>query len=106
VLKCVRLGPLGMMPNPKTGTVTNNIALAIEEVKKGKVEVRTEKDAPLVHTIVGKLSFSEADLTENISSVISSLKANRPSKVKPDWIKGIAVCSSMGRSYQLKFSGE
>jgi large subunit ribosomal protein L1 len=98
------LGPVGAMPNPKTGTVTDDIEKAVEQIKKGKVEIRTEKDTPLVHSIIGKVSFEDAKLVENLKEIFSSLKQNRPTKTSPEWIKSISVCSSMGPSFRVDTS--
>jgi large subunit ribosomal protein L1 len=95
------LGPAGVMPNPKNGTVTNDIKKAIEQLKKGKVEIRNEQNFPIIHTIIGKCSFDSKDLETNLNEIISNLKSNKPSKAKPDWIKSIFLSSTMGISYQL-----
>jgi large subunit ribosomal protein L1 len=96
------LGPAGAMPNPKTGTVAEDVAKAVEEVKKGKMDVRREKDAPIIHTIVGKKSFTKEALTENIEALIKAMKANKPQKAKPDWIGKVFITTSMGRSFQIE----
>jgi large subunit ribosomal protein L1 len=98
------LGPVGAMPNPKTGTVTEDVDKAIEQIKKGKVEIRTEKDTPLVHTIIGKVSFEDTKLVENLKEVFSSLKQNKPSKTSPEWVKSIDICSTMGPSFRVETS--
>ena len=94
------LGPRGLMPNPKTGTVTNDVASAIREIKAGKVEYRTDKTA-LVHVPVGKLSFDPQKLVENAMTVISSVVKSKPSAAKGKYIKGITLSSSMGPGIQL-----
>jgi large subunit ribosomal protein L1 len=98
------LGPAGAMPNPKLGTVTDDVAKAVEELKKGKVEIRTEKDVALIHTVIGKMSFEETALVENIVAVLESLKANKPTKTKPNWVKSIAVCSTMGPAFRVQYT--
>jgi len=98
------LGPAGVMPNPKTGTVTEDVAKALAQTKKGKIEVKNEKDGKLIHTIIGKVSFTEKQLEENLKDLLNSLKQNKPNKVKPDWIKSISICSSMGKSYGIDTS--
>ncbi len=95
------LGPAGVMPNPKTGTVTEKVGKAVEEFKKGKVEIRNEQNAPIIHTLIGKASFSEDQLVENFNAIWSALKSNKPAKAKPDWIVSGFVASSMGKSQQL-----
>jgi len=98
------LGPAGLMPNPKTGTVTENIEKAVADIKKGQVEVKTEKEAPLIHTILGKVSFKEEDLMGNFITILNSLKQNKPQKAKPEWIKNVFLVSSMGKSVEVSFA--
>jgi len=94
------LGPRGLMPNPKTGTVTNDVAGAIKEIKAGKVEFRTDKTA-LVHVPVGKLSFPVQKLIDNATTVISSVVRAKPSAAKGKYIKGITISSTMGPAISL-----
>ncbi|MDC0449029.1 50S ribosomal protein L1 [bacterium] len=95
------LGPVGTMPNPKAGTVTEDVASAVKEFKKGKVQIKTEKDAPVIHTVIGKISFEDKKLIENFNEIYKTLLQNKPVKLKGDWIKSIYICSSMGPSVQL-----
>lgn len=95
------LGPVGLMPNPKNGTVAENIEKAVEEFKAGKVEIRTEQKAPIIHIVIGKVSFGEKELEENLQEIIKTLKQNKPQKAKPSWIKSIFLTSSMGPSIKL-----
>jgi len=89
------LGPRGLMPNPKTGTVTFDIARAVQEVKAGKVEFRTDKTA-LVHVPVGKMSFTSDKLVDNASTLITSVIRAKPAAAKGKYIKGATLSSTMG----------
>jgi large subunit ribosomal protein L1 len=97
------LGPKGLMPNPKTGTVTTNVADAVREIKAGKVEFRTDKTA-LVHVPVGKLSFDPQKLIDNATTVITSVVKAKPSAAKGKYIKGVTLSSTMGPGIQLDYS--
>jgi len=94
------LGPKGLMPNPKTGTVTMDVARAIQEVKAGKVEFRTDKTA-LVHVPVGKISFSADKLIDNATTLITSVIKAKPSVAKGKYIKGCYLSSTMGPGIAL-----
>ena len=97
------LGPRGLMPNPKTGTVTTDVAAAVKEIKAGKIEFRTDKTA-LVHVPVGKLSFDPQKLVDNAMTVISSVVKAKPSAAKGKYIKGVTLSSTMGPGIQLDYS--
>ncbi len=89
------LGPRGLMPNPKTGTVTSDVAAAVKEIKAGKVEFRTDKTA-LVHVPVGKASFPPEKLIENALTVITSVMRAKPSAAKGKYVKAMTISSTMG----------
>lgn len=89
------LGPKGLMPNPKLGTVTPNVAKAIADIKAGQIEFRCEKNG-IVHAPVGKKSFGEEKLLENIKSFIEKVKADKPSGAKGQYVKRVALTSTMG----------
>ena len=97
------LGPRGLMPNPKTGTVTTDVAAAIKEIKAGKVEFRTDKTA-LVHVPVGKLSFDPQKLVDNAMTVITSVVKAKPSAAKGKYIKGITLSSTMGPGIAARYA--
>ena len=94
------LGPRGLMPNPKTGTVTMDITKAVAEVKAGKVEFRTDKTA-LVHVPVGKISFAAEKLVDNANTVINSVIKAKPAVAKGKYIKACYISSTMGPGVQL-----
>jgi large subunit ribosomal protein L1 len=94
------LGPRGLMPSPKTGTVTNDIAKAIEDVKKGKVEFRVDKQGG-VHLSVGKISFEEEKINDNASRVIEALNEARPASVKGKFVNSINISASMNPGLRL-----
>ncbi len=94
------LGPKGLMPNAKTGTVTPNIAQAVKEIKAGKVEYRVDKNGNIA-TIVGKVSFDNAKLVENIQAVYSVIAKTKPQTVKGIYVKNVALASTMGPGIKL-----
>lgn len=91
------LGPRGLMPNPKSGTVTTDVNRAIAEAKAGKVEYRVDSTG-IVHLGIGKVSFSEAQLMDNIQAVLASIKSNKPSSIKSSYFKAAHLATSMGPS--------
>jgi large subunit ribosomal protein L1 len=94
------LGPKGLMPSPKSGTVTTSIASTLSDFKKGKFEYKADKTG-VVHVSFGKSGFTEAQLLENLVALHGSILQNRPSGVKGKYFKNIYICSSMGPSIQL-----
>lgn len=94
------LGPRGLMPSPKTGTVTNDILKAIEDVKKGKVEFRVDKQGG-VHLSVGKASFSEDKLYDNASRVIEALNEAKPASIKGKFVRSLSITTSMNPGLKL-----
>ena len=94
------LGPKGLMPNPKTGTVTTNVKEAIENVKKGMIEFKADSYGN-VHSIIGKVSFTEKALEENLVAFIRNLIKIKPSGVKGIFIKNISISSTMGPGIKI-----
>ena len=94
------LGPKGLMPNPKTGTVTMDITKAVTEVKQGRIEYRTDSYGN-VHAIIGKVSFTNEQLLENLSSFVSMIVKSKPSVVKGTYIKNISIASTMGPGVKI-----
>jgi len=94
------LGPKGLMPNPKTGTVTIDPAKAVEEAKAGRVEYRTDSFGN-VHAVIGKVSFSEEDLKANLEAFVQNIIKIRPTSVKGDYIKNISITSTMGPGIKI-----
>ena len=94
------LGPKGLMPNPKLGTVANDINKAVKDIKTGLIEIRNDKDGNLAATI-GRKSFSNEKLLENFNHFIESVKKEKPDTIKGEFIKNVFMTSSMGISYKL-----
>ena len=94
------LGPKGLMPNPKLGTVTMDVAKAVNDAKSGQVEFRVEK-AGIVHAGIGKASFSESDLKENFTAFMDAIVKNKPSGAKGKFVKKVAISSTMGPGLKL-----
>ncbi len=94
------LGPKGLMPNPKAGTVTMDVVKAIEEVKAGKIEYRLDK-ANIIHVPVGKASFSESDIADNYRALMYAVVKARPSAAKGQYLKSVTISSTMGPGLKL-----
>ena len=94
------LGPKGLMPSPKSGTVTNDLTLTLNEFKKGKFEYKADKTG-VVHVNFGKSDFSSKQLVENLEAIYQSIEQNRPSGVKGKYFKSLFICTSMGPSLKL-----
>ncbi len=94
------LGPKGLMPNPKLGTVTNDVAAAVKNAKAGQIEYRAEKNG-IIHAGIGKMSFSTEKLVENANALIEQLKKVKPASTKGQYILGIAVATTQGPGLQI-----
>jgi len=97
------LGPKGLMPNPKSGTVTMDVGNAVKELKAGKIELRVDKTG-IIHTACGKVSFDEKALYENINAVIKTLIKAKPSSVKGRYMKKVTVSSTMGPGIKIDYA--
>lgn len=95
------LGPKGLMPSPKSGTVTSNLIETLNEFKKGKFEYKADKTG-IVHVNFGKVDFTESQLAENLTALYRSIEQNRPSGVKGKYFKNLSICTTMGPSLKLE----
>ena len=95
------LGPKGLMPNPKTGTVTMDVAKAVEEVKAGRVEYRTDSFGN-IHGVIGKVSFSEEDLLTNLNAFVAHILRIKPATVKGEYVKNISISAAMGPGIKVE----
>ena len=97
------LGPKGLMPNPKAGTVTMDVTKAVQDIKAGKIEYRLDK-ANIVHVPIGKASFSEEQLTENLETLIAAISKAKPAAAKGQYYKSFALASTMGPGIKLNMA--
>ena len=97
------LGPKGLMPNPKTGTVTDNVSEAIKNAKSGQVMFRTDKSG-IIHGCIGKVSFDDGKVGKNLTALVEELKRLKPASAKGEYIKGISISSTMGPGLKLNIS--
>lgn len=97
------LGPKGLMPNPKSGTVTMDVSKAVSEIKQGKVEYRIDKTA-IVHVAIGKKSFGTSLLIENFNTIINAIIKSKPVSAKGQYLKSVSVCSTMGPGVKINIS--
>ena len=94
------LGPKGLMPNPKAGTVTMDVTKAVNDIKAGKIEYRLDK-TNIIHVPIGKASFTEADLTDNFQTLMDAINKARPSSLKGQYLRSVTVTSTMGPGVKL-----
>jgi large subunit ribosomal protein L1 len=99
------LGPRGLMPNPKTGTVTFDVAQAVKSLKAGRVEYRLDRNA-IIHAALGKMSFTDEQIVENVASYLDAILKARPSSVKGTYAKSISLSSSMGPGVKVAYEGK
>ena len=98
------LGPRNLMPNPKTGTVTNDVAAAVNEVKGGKIAFKVDKTG-IVHASIGRVSFSQEKITENCTELINAIAKLKPSAAKGIYLKGLSMASSMSPGIVIETKG-
>ena len=98
------LGPKGLMPSPKSGTVSSTLTATLTDFKKGKFEYKADKTG-IVHATIGKVDFTTSQLVENLQAFYNSIEKNRPSGVKGKYFKSLSICSTMGPSIKLDFNG-
>jgi large subunit ribosomal protein L1 len=98
------LGPRGLMPNPKDGTVTTDVTAAVKNAKAGQVRYRTDKGG-IIHCTIGKIDFAVDDLTQNLEAVLTALKKVKPSSAKGVYFKKVTVSSTMGPGIHIDLSG-
>jgi large subunit ribosomal protein L1 len=98
------LGPRGLMPNPKDGTVTADVASAVKNAKSGQVRYRTDKGG-IIHCTIGKIDFAVEDLTQNLEAILAALKKAKPNSAKGVYFKKVTVSSTMGPGLQIDISG-
>ncbi|CCX63945.1 50S ribosomal protein L1 [Firmicutes bacterium CAG:791] len=94
------LGPKGLMPNPKAGTVTMDVTKAIADIKAGKVEYRLDK-ANIIHVTLGKVSFTEEQLMQNFNALMGAIEKAKPSSVKGQYLKSISIATTMGPGVKI-----
>lgn len=94
------LGPRGLMPNPKTGTVTMEIAKAVKEVKAGKIDFKVDKTG-IVHSAIGKVSFTAQQICENAAEVLNAIAKLKPQSLKGTYMKSAAICSTMSPGIKI-----
>ena len=97
------LGPKGLMPSPKSGTVSSTLTTTLTDFKKGKFEYKADKTG-IVHVTIGKVDFTTTQLVENLTAFYNSIEKNRPSGVKGKYFKSLSICSTMGPSIKLDFN--
>jgi len=95
------LGPKGLMPNPKNGTVTNDIQKTVDELQKGQIEIKNQNGHAVIHLLVGKLSFEDSQLVQNINHIISVLNKNTPAKLKKKFIQKAYIAGTMTPSLRI-----
>ena len=94
------LGPRGLMPNPKLGTVTPDVAKAVKEQKAGKVEYRTDKNG-IIHVLIGKKSFDSSKLRENLKSIVGAIMKAKPASAKGTYLKSLTISTTMGPGIKI-----
>jgi large subunit ribosomal protein L1 len=99
------LGPKGLMPNPKLGTITNNIKKIVEDIKKGQIEYRVDKDGN-INSLFGKKSFDDKKLVENYEALFDVIQRSKPASVKGIYIRNIVISTTMGPGFKVKLDNK
>lgn len=94
------LGPRGLMPNPKTGTVTFDVGVAVSQIKKGRIEIKNDKQG-VIHAPIGKISFDDVKIAENAKALIAAITAAKPSAAKGQYVKSVVLSSTMGPGIKI-----
>ena len=97
------LGPKGLMPNPKSGTVTMDVGTAVKELKAGKIELRVDKTG-IIHTVCGKVSFDEESLYQNVEAIFNTIRKAKPASVKGRYLKKMTISSTMGPGLKIDYA--
>lgn len=100
------LGPQGLMPSPKTSTVTSDPEKTVQDLKKGSITVKPEPNAPVIHATIGKISFTQTQLQENLEAFLKAVQANKPAKIKGSYLKKVVIATTMSPGIRLSLDNQ
>ncbi len=100
------LGPQGLMPSPKTNTVTNDPEKTVQDLKKGSITVKPEPNAPVIHATIGKISFTQTQLQENLEAFLKAVQVNKPAKIKGSYLKKVVLATTMSPGIRLSLDNK
>lgn len=100
------LGPQGLMPSPKTSTVTSDPEKTVQDLKKGSMTVKPEPNAPVIHATIGKISFTQTQLQENLEAFLKAVQANKPAKIKGSYLKKVVIATTMSPGIRLSLDNQ
>lgn len=100
------LGPQGLMPSPKTNTVTSDPEKTVQDLKKGSITVKPEPNAPVIHATIGKISFTQTQLQENLEAFLKAVQANKPAKIKGSYLKKVVIATTMSPGIRLSLDNQ